>query len=396
MDAFSSNRDALYAIGLASKSADNAMSDYGVSVNDASANTDALAVKTDKVAASLAAATSVTTRITNAYGMASVSAIRDAIANIKVAQSLLNVALAGEQIRPQQYLSSMSALKAEKSALNDMLKASIAVYGNDTKATHNNTAATVTLTDKQKEALATALRLGSALSAITDERDSFVSGINSASMSYATVMGFDPSAFATASATVQEAIKSETTARQALFSIAAGPSPERVKAEQDLADATAARQKAEKDAQAVAVTKPNILATYQDRLSKLRKFSQAIKGLISKKLSPMILQDILSAGVDGGLAMAEALNSDKTLIGNFNKTATDIVKATAGLSFNAAQYVYKPYVGQASNDYDAAYKAAPASERGDKVHVVLKLESKTVYEALLRLKRERGGQLLGL
>jgi hypothetical protein len=255
---------------------------------------------------------------------------------------------------------------------------------------------TSTLSDAQKDALTNATLLGSALASITQERDSFVSGITDASMSYATVMGFDPKDFASASATVQEAIKSETTARQALFSIAAGPSSERVKAEQDLADATAARQKAQKDADAVAVTKPNILATYQDKLSKLRAFSQAIKGLISKKLSPMILQDILGAGVEGGLAMAQALNSDKTLLGDFNKTAVSIAKAGAGLAFNAQDYVFKPYITQASKEYNAAYRAAPASERGDKLQVILKLDSKTVYEQLLRLKRERGGQMLGV
>jgi hypothetical protein len=257
--------------------------------------------------------------------------------------------------------------------------------------------ATETLSRTQQRALDKANALGEALKSVTAERDSFVAGINDASLSFASIFGFDIKGGVEASQAVTDALQAQAEARAALASIGPADDDARAKAQQDLAAATRDVATAEAASAKAQATGGNVLNSYKGRLAKLQRFSRVMASLAKKGLSALIYQDILGQGIDGGLEMAQAINGDKALIGQLNTTADSIARSTSGMAARAGNYVYGGYVNDAQRRADRGANAATAAgATPDTINVVLKLDSATVYKQLLRLKRERGGQSLGV
>jgi len=253
-----------------------------------------------------------------------------------------------------------------------------------------------TLSDPAQKALDKANALGEALKSITAERDSFVAGINDASLSYTSIFKDVKDEVAAAQA-VTDALQRQAEARAALAAIGPGDDNARAKAQQDLAAATRDVATAQTDADKAKLTGTNVLNSYKGRLNKLKRFSTVMASLAKKGLSAIIYQDILSQGIDGGLEMANAVNGDKALIKDLNTTADSIARSTSGMAARAGNYVYGGYVNDAKSRADRGADAATAAgATPDTINVVLKLDSATVYKQLLRLKRERGGQSLGV
>jgi hypothetical protein len=280
----------------------------------------------------------------------------------------------------------------------DSLRGIVPTVEDATTATSGLSDATTTLTNDQKKALAASTRLGDALSAIGDARDSFVSGVKSAGLSYGSLFqAFDLSGGATKASALADAIKAQADAAATLASIGPGNMDARAKAQQDLADATANVATARAESDAAQTTSPNILASYKGRLVKLRQFGRVMASLAKKGLAPLIYQDILNQGVDGGLEMANAIDGgDKSLIGQFNKTAGAIMTATSDNANLGGHFLFDRQISKARKDYGPAYRAAPSSDRGQQLVVNVTMDSKQVAQALLRLKRERGGAKLGI
>jgi hypothetical protein len=254
-----------------------------------------------------------------------------------------------------------------------------------------------TLSAPAQRALDKANALGEALKSITSERDSFVAGINDASLSFTNIFGFDIKGGVAASQAVTDALQAQAEARAALAAIGPGDDDARAKAQQDLAAATRDVADAETASAKAQPTGANVLNSYKGRLAKLQRFSRVMASLAKKGLSALIYQDILGQGIDGGLEMANAINGDKALIKDLNTTADSIARSTSGMATRAGNYVYGGYVGDAQRRADRGAAAATAAgTTPDKIEVVLKLDSATVYRQLLRLKRERGGQSLGV
>ena len=279
----------------------------------------------------------------------------------------------------------------------DSLRGIVPTVEDATTSTSGLSDATTTLTDNQQRALDKANRLGEALRSITAERDSFVAGINDASLSFTSIFGFDIKGGVAASQAVTDALQTQAEARAALAAIGPGDDDARAKAQQNLAAATRDVADAETASAAAQATGANVLGSYKGRLAKLQRFSRVMASLAKKGLSALIYQDILGQGIDGGLEMAQAINGDKALIGQLNTTADSIARSTSGMAARAGNYVYGGYVGDAQRRADRGAAAATAlGTTPDAINVTLKLDSATVYKQLLRLKRERGGQSLGV
>jgi hypothetical protein len=264
-------------------------------------------------------------------------------------------------------------------------------------AVDNVTESVDKLSAPAQRALDKANALGEALKSITSERDSFVAGINDASLSFTSIFGFDIKGGVEASKAVTDALQAQAEARAALAAIGPGDDDARAKAQLALADATAKVGEAQTASDKAQPTATNILNSYKGRLNKLKRFSTVMKSLAAKGLSAIIYQDILSQGIDGGLEMAKAIDGDKALIGQLNQTSNAIVKSTANMSTRAGNYVYGGYVNDAKSKADRGANAATAAgATPDTINVTLTLDSAVVARQLLRLKRERGGQSLGV
>jgi len=250
----------------------------------------------------------------------------------------------------------------------------------------------------QQALLNTADKMREAFKSLREERASFVSGINDASLSSSTIFGFDVEGEVEASKAVTDALQRQSEARAALAALGPGDDDARAKAQQDLAAATRDVATAQTAAADAKLTGTNVLNSYKGRLRKLKNFSRVMASLAKKGLSAIIYQDILGQGIDGGLEMANAIDGDKALIGQLNDTSNKIARATSGMSARAGNYVYGGYLQQAKNDANVAIRASNAAGAGggQVIDVTLKLDSATVYKQLLRLKRERGGQSLGV
>jgi len=264
-------------------------------------------------------------------------------------------------------------------------------------AVDNVTESVDKLSAPAQRALDKAKALGEALRSITAERDSFVAGINDASLSFTSIFGFDIKGGAAASQAVTDALQAQAEARAALAAIGPGDDDARAKAQLALADATAKVSEAQTASDKAQPTGANVLNSYKGRLAKLQRFSRVMASLAKKGLSALIYQDILGQGIDGGLEMANAINGDKALIKDLNTTADSIARSTSGMAARAGNYVYGGYVNDAKRRADRGADAATAAgATPDVINVTLKLDSATVYKQLLRLKRERGGQSLGV
>ena len=263
-------------------------------------------------------------------------------------------------------------------------------------AVQDVSSATKTLTGDQQDALDKANRLGEALKSIGDARDSLVSGVKSAGLSYGGIFGFDVNGGVEASKAVTDALQAVAEARATRDAIGPGDDDARAKAQLVLADAIAKVGEAQDAAAQKKLTGENVLSSYSTRLSNLRKFGKVMAMLASKGLAPMIYQDILNQGVDGGLEMAKAINQSPELLGQFNSTAVGFATSANKIAKASGSYLFDNKIGAATTAYNQAYGAAPSSDRGQTIVVKLTLDGKDIVKSIRMHKRTGGGVSLGL
>jgi hypothetical protein len=173
------------------------------------------------------------------------------------------------------------------------------------------------------------------------------------------------------------------------------------KAEQDLASAKRESAAAEKAKTAAKPTSANILSSFRDRAAKLDRFRRDLRTLSKRGLSPVILQQLLEAGIDEGGEMAAALVKDPSIIASLNKTqaAINADARTLGRMFGGKG---DATTGSSSSGGGTTGTTGTTSERiaigfeNATKPMVLKMDTRDVWQGLLRLKRDRNGAKLGL
>ena len=96
-----------------------------------------------------------------------------------------------------------------------------------------------------------------------------------------------------------------------------------------------------------------MISNMQDRLSRIRQFGKALRDLQGLGLNKGVMADIIAAGPDAGLQIAQAiLTEGKTAVTDLNKTQKAINTASAGVGDIAAQSQYGMTSGQAQSVID--------------------------------------------
>jgi hypothetical protein len=84
-----------------------------------------------------------------------------------------------------------------------------------------------------------------------------------------------------------------------------------------------------------------MLAELKHRLDKVKQFAGLIKQLVTSGLNPTAINQLVAAGVEGGLAYAQAIaNGGPDAVAQFNDLQTQINEAANGLGTTAAQDMY--------------------------------------------------------
>ena len=213
-----------------------------------------------------------------------------------------------------------------------------------------------------------------------------------------------------------QAVQRATSATQALFDARvkvneASTPQEEAQAQRDLAAATLEVANAEKAKAAAKPTAGNIEATFSRRAQKLDRFRRNLKTLAQRGLSPVILKEILDAGIDSGYDMAAAIVGDPTMIPSLNRTQAAITSdanSIAGMfgGVDRASTVSSLGGGSSSSGSVSSSSSGSVSSSASgslmvtfkdaSKPIVLKMDSKVVWKGLLDLKRGNGGVDLGL
>lgn len=241
---------------------------------------------------------------------------------------------------------------------------------------------------------------------LEQERLQMAQSIAESTESFASIVGFDQSAEARATqalqaarAAVRQAEQQVATLGARLADIGPGSDPEtmeaRAAATQQYAEATKAlaaargdEAKAEQDQASSRLTGQNVLDDVQQRIGRVRRFLTLVRSLRAKGLAPAILNDIVNEGIDGGLEMANAINSSPDLIDDFNRAAGNLRTVSAALAAEAATDFYANEVASTNT------RLLAQATRNDlpPVQVTLTLDSKVVAQQLVALDRRNGRQ----
>lgn len=241
---------------------------------------------------------------------------------------------------------------------------------------------------------------------LQQERLQMAQSIAESTESFASIVGFDQSAEARATQALQAARAAVRQAEQQVAALGArladigpGSDPEtmeaRAAATQQYAEATKAlaaargdEAKAERDQASSRLTGQNVLDDVQQRIGRVRRFLTLVRSLRAKGLAPAILNDIVNEGIDGGLEMANAINSSPDLIDDFNRAARNLRTVSAALGAEAATDFYANDVAQTNT------RLLTQARRNDlpPVQVTLTLDSKVVAQQLVALDRRNGRQ----
>lgn len=241
---------------------------------------------------------------------------------------------------------------------------------------------------------------------LREERLQMAQSIAESTESFASIVGFDQSAEARATqalqaarAAVRQAEQQVATLGARLADIGPGSDPEtmeaRAAATQQYAEATKAlaaargdEAKAERDQASSRLTGQNVLDDVQQRIGRVRRFLTLVRSLRAKGLAPAILNDIVNEGIDGGLEMANAINSSPDLIDDFNRAAGNLRTVSAALGAEAATDFYANEVASTNT------RLLAQATRNDlpPVQVTLTLDSKVVAQQLVALDRRNGRQ----
>jgi hypothetical protein len=168
----------------------------------------------------------------------------------------------------------------------------------------------------------------------------------------------------------------------------AGSDRERAAAAKELAAAEAAAGKAAQQRSNGGVTATSARDTMAAKLAKMRQFSAAVKELKAKGLNATTLSEIIQAGPDDGLQLAQAILAGN--LADFNFLQDQISGESASLGLLGTQ------AGQANADLQNMY--ANAAQNGTLVAapIQLYLDGNKVWQSMLELQRASGGTLPGL
>lgn len=160
---------------------------------------------------------------------------------------------------------------------------------------------------------------------------------------------------------------------------------DRAAALQNLADAearVASAQQAKKDAEP---TFDNVFAGFQAKMQALSAFRSNIETLAKRGVHPTILQQLISAGVNGGAEMAAALvKFTPEQLGQINATQAQIETDANAIGQISANGLYGDAIVAAQQQLIQISGSQP---------IQLTLDSRTVYTGLLELARQSGGTL---
>lgn len=100
-----------------------------------------------------------------------------------------------------------------------------------------------------------------------------------------------------------------------------------------------------------------MIASMQTKLAKVQQFNALIAQLVAQGLNKSTVNQLLQAGVEGGLAYAQALsNGGKSAISSVNALQTQIDKATGALGKTGADAMYKSGLNAAKGLLDGLSK----------------------------------------
>lgn len=139
-----------------------------------------------------------------------------------------------------------------------------------------------------------------------------------------------------------------------------------------------------------ATTSGDVLASMKERLEKVRAFTANMQKLAKSGLNKQSFAEILSAGVDGGGAIAAALAGDPSAVGGLNSMQSQVNAAAQQLAVMGSNFVYGDRVKK-----EQANLAKLQGRRRDlgTIKIDLRQNGRTIHTELLKLKRELGGNL---
>lgn len=174
---------------------------------------------------------------------------------------------------------------------------------------------------------------------------------------------------------------------------------EEAQAQHDLAAATMEVANAEKAKVAAKPTGANIEATFAHKAARLDRMRRNLKILAQRGLSPVILKEILDAGLDQGYDMAAALVADPSVIPSLNRTQAAITSdanSIAGMFGGVDRAAVASAVGGGSASSASSGTSTSAAVQTVKVQLEMTVKGKsgeTVWHDVLTYGRGRGGNL---
>ena len=202
-------------------------------------------------------------------------------------------------------------------------------------------------------------------------RDSLVSRVKDQTRSFFGIGGYDPNAQASAAAELQAA-QAELNGT-AVGSSARASAQARVKAAQDAAGST-----------------PGSAADWvRQRIDKVRRWKTALGKLAAvwggNPYGQQLLQDVMDKGPDGGTELAEQL------LATPGELSSLVNSYAAGDSLGNDIANYNPDVVNANAQVSSATRQVEQLQT-----VILQLDGEILHQSLLKVRRRKGGQRLGL
>lgn len=141
-----------------------------------------------------------------------------------------------------------------------------------------------------------------------------------------------------------------------------------------------------------ATTAGDVLASMKERLAKVREFAANMQALAKAGLNKTSFQELLSAGVEGGGAIASALvGGGAGAVGDLNSLQGEVNSASSQLGAFGSSFMYGSDI-----EKEKARLAKMEAKRKDLGTITIKVkgnDGRTIQTELLRLKRELGGNL---
>jgi len=154
---------------------------------------------------------------------------------------------------------------------------------------------------------------------------------------------------------------------------------------------------AEQAAADAANTPSNVLKSFQAKAAALSAFRSNIQTLATRGLDRSILQQLIAAGVDGAQMAATLVAMTPDQITAVNDTQARIRSDSTALADITAGITYDPAIQQAQNEYSSLVSGMRLNAQTIQIQgsqpIVVNVDSRQVYAALLELARRSGGTL---